>query len=920
MGIVNKMAAGGISNAVLKVSDGTSTVNLLHLADGYHVAGWRQAVASYKGGGTWSQSALADGRRLVNKQFANSTERYPIPVAKSSDADAQARAVQDLLRLCEKASDYWKDTWRTEPVWIEVRADCETESRYATLHTAGLPELGDFYSFEYLKDAVMQGMTLVVERNHWHSQPPGESDCVQAEGRFTYRGPYYLVFNGVDADVNCGSDPNLDDLHDAAMTIEAWVRETGEGSALRSFIATKGDFAASDGWALFTSIAAAPEEGLVGIVFCAGGPDAARASGYDDWSIADGEWHHVAMTWDDATMNDIRLWIDGVEPTYAVTTTRVGAIVTDAGDDFMIGSVSPVGGQEYEGDMGWMRVSDSVRYTATFTPPVRCNLPTIDGNTVALWIDRGSGATIFNREGTAALNGTAANTTWDNDCPTAQPTEGRAATCDDEVYLANKQNMARLTNIFQADGAVLTELLGTAFPQSLFPAVPLANDAVYFGASTLATVDSGPFCSLVFDIATAAVYVPVAQTAIWEYWNGAWVALTVQDNTASGADDPFSVTGVNSVHWVQPSDWVTTNDTTAITGWWVRCRINAGNPTTATQQVRDVYTITWPYVEIDEDEVGGDLSALAQILLTNQSDDAGNTYTSRAVCGLRSVSRGFDFAPFLNCANDGPTGSQNANGIVVSYDATVSDIEKASSVTGAYARYNPVGVEAMAMRVQFAMDNRIASQYVGRFHGYVRASQPNGSVGDFSVRVVTKFGAGFQEWVSESAATYVLNQWQVLDVGTVLMPAPGEILSDKTFDAIIQIQASASNAAADLYIYDLVLIPVDEWAGDFRDSDEAGSGAAAGNADKIDIDSVLMPRASIRSTVENGVTGYTDAVWLPVTNGPAQLQQKEDHRLHFFFSRYHDPGAGIIESSEPWISHSIQVFKVQRYLGMRGAR
>ena len=63
-----------------------------------------------------------------------------------------------------------------------------------------------------------------------------------------------------------------------------------------------------------------------------------------------------------------------------------------------------------------MRVSDSIRYSATFTPLARCELPTIDGNTVAQWIYEGRGTAIDNQEGTAARDGTAANTEWDFAC------------------------------------------------------------------------------------------------------------------------------------------------------------------------------------------------------------------------------------------------------------------------------------------------------------------------------------------------------------------------------------------------------------------------------------------------------------------------------------------------------------------------
>ena len=72
-------------------------------------------------------------------------------------------------------------------------------------------------------------------------------------------------------------------------------------------------------------------------------------------------------------------------------------------------------GTDWDGDIGWMRISDTVRYAATFTPPARCTLPAVDGNTVLLEIQEGVGATTYDQSGNDN-DGAITAATWGCDC------------------------------------------------------------------------------------------------------------------------------------------------------------------------------------------------------------------------------------------------------------------------------------------------------------------------------------------------------------------------------------------------------------------------------------------------------------------------------------------------------------------------
>jgi len=96
-----------------------------------------------------------------------------------------------------------------------------------------------------------------------------------------------------------------------------------------------------------------------------------------------------------------------------------------------------------------------------------------------------------------------------------------------------------------------------------FPAAPAVGDAVYIGSDA-------PFPRADLNVSTAGVG---DWTVAYEYWNGtAYAAL-------SGVTDPTSgfsagSTGVNSLTWTEPGDWVanTVND---VLKFWVKIRITA---------------------------------------------------------------------------------------------------------------------------------------------------------------------------------------------------------------------------------------------------------------------------------------------------------------------------------------------------------
>jgi hypothetical protein len=582
---------------------------------------------------------------------------------------------------------------------------------------------------------------------------------------------------------------------------------------------------------------------------------------------------------------------------------------------------------------------------------------------------------------------------------------GRSATCLGEVFIANEANIAQLTDIlvFDATGPTYTaQLPAAAFPFDLLPDPFAVGDIVYFGIDSN-VLNAGPFCSLVFDVGSALTANGV--TLVWEYSQGgaAWATLNVEDGTALA--DPLDRSGANSVHWVPPSDWAIDTVSTVADTLWVRLRVTAltTHIQTPTQQNRDVYTIDWPYIDIDKTQVLGDIPALLRIKARNRSDedyytteDELDSLENRALVGGRILGRGSLFTAFINIADE-----QNSSGITVAADTGSSFATKITTPSGRMVTHTtpPTGsLTTYADAATVTLGPSISRDFYGTYHVFLRAqleepaATPAGDDADVQVRLKVQSGSGgiskttqFRRFVGWDEDGETFKDWQLLDFGRIDLPVTDLFMSTELPDEfVITIQISSAAATnLEVNLYDLVFIPVDEWAGDFIDSAlEDDSGVGQGYF--LDIDSLSYPKRRIRSLVRSADgSEFIRAAYQPITPGPAILQANADQRLWFLTARavylgedtagggatltddhadflragvrpgmiahnITDTTSSVITSvtqttcvcedniwaagedyrivcsgryrSEPWNAHSIQLFCNPRYLSMRGAR
>ena len=515
--------------------------------------------------------------------------------------------------------------------------------------------------------------------------------------------------------------------------------------------------------------------------------------------------------------------------------------------------------------------------------------------------------------------------------------EVREPTTNPEVYIANKHNVANLTHIFHRTGAGAwsANLMDAVVPFSLFPAAAggALDDVVFFGIEDPdAANDPGPFCDLVFDIITAQV----GYEFTWYYCDApgavpiptAWAALSVQDNTDDNGlmtGEPFNTAGIKSVHWKQPDDWLNTGVVNGVTGWWIACEVDLVGTQEPVQQNRDVYTITEPYIEVQENVILGDLPAKIKTTVWNQSDHDGGAnppilFGNRVIVGLRSVSRGEYFSAYINLAS-----TQNPVDMICTY-GIVALVEPDPETPTGYRVSVPAPGAAWSSEVNIGFGT-IGNNYYGKYHAYIRGEQLNGAVGDIQIRLRSLLGTGVfgigASQVTDPPAIFgvigIGNNPSILDLGTISIP-PLETGSPQFDYRVALFVEVLGDAAADCYLYDLILIPVDEWAGDFIDpsrSEILGSRSDYGSF--LSLDSVSVPKQNLVPNVIDYSTNEIGNIFESHCVPPMVLQH--DSRQRYWFLQIEDLMPSLSYNlSLHEIASIVQVEYTGRYLSMRGNR
>jgi len=312
---------------------------------------------------------------------------------------------------------------------------------------------------------------------------------------------------------------------------------------------------------------------------------------------------------------------------------------------------------------------------------------------------------------------------------------------------------------------------------------------------------------------------------------------------------------------------------------------------------------------------------LSRVIVRNQSDvDLGvnppELYANRIVMGLRSISRGADFSAFLNAADEQyPAG---VSFLTYSPAGSTTTIEEAPRApTGKYTQVLNAPA-SWQLYMQWPILGTHSYQYFGKFRVFIRGMQINGASGDILLRFrvgMGTTGGTYEDSVDKPFLT--TTDFEVLDMGNITLPISSMISGADRMSMNPRINAYG-NGATDFIIYDAILMPVDEWAGDFIDTTKGSIVAVGSRGDAghyLDVDSISFPKEMIKSLVRDSGDQVRSA-YQPIVASKAILQSNAAQKLWLFAIEQ----TAAADFANPAISNTIQVFSNDRYLAARGTR
>jgi len=861
-----------MSYAVLRITDGTTVIDLLSEPTGIMLVSWRPREPEQKDGGLYGSSPFNSGTVLLHSVDTNIIDTFTLTCT-GPDRDWVIERVADLRRLLRKARDYWTSEAQNAPVWIEAQGRCETNLRYTTIINYNLPEDNDPYDISNGNSQAAEiELSLTVEHQYWQAQRPGTQDCVPLTDVHDVPSLYYATFNGNTSLITVTADPDITDLPLGNFCVEMWARPHTWGENNNGYLIAKGN-TGTDGWFV-----------------CLHNVFGFRARAYhtttDAYSqaintstITLNSWQHYCAQFVLATKT-WRLFIDGFEVTYATYQAGVDPYLADSGHGNLIIGNDPFGhANAYDGDMGWIRVKTGLVHVADFTPLPRCTLPANDATTEAIWIYAADESTFRNATGDDDLDGAGTSMHTDLAC---SRTVGETDTCE-EIPISSFFTMIDITHVYVWDDApgVWSDNIQTGtFPASIAPAVPAADDYLYIGScheyETPYNSTYGPFQNFVMKyVAAGLLFFDV------EFWNGAWTSFTTESINLIGSSRQLTA-------FLPVVGWITTI-VNGVLGYWVRISLN-GFPT---EQVSSaLYCANRPFVDILAKDVKGDVEALF----------SANVYNKVwAIYGVTlaivSHDRNDFFIPAITASHSyyppypAIVPFYFSGGGILVVDASAPD--------GTYMQKNYAGIGTSFQR------NDLYG-YMGRIRHLHWLYQTAGALGDCTVYSSVNVNGTVLSKLYSIPITH-----RFTDLGIDLFSAPQMAVLTSRITFLLNQTANLVAAARDVNYYGTVLIPVEEWSGQFY----INNGYWADEIQAIRVGTEIPKIMPYSNVITYPYTLLRDGSSVNVSSvTPPSLHPNKDQRLCII------PNGATPTTPLARGTMTIKLQKTERYLSARGSR
>jgi hypothetical protein len=480
-----------------------------------------------------------------------------------------------------------------------------------------------------------------------------------------------------------------------------------------------------------------------------------------------------------------------------------------------------------------------------------------------------------------------------------QPSAPATQADDTEQAVSNHRHTNALTHLYMEDnslGTFTANLIASddfAFFQ--VSAAPASDDAMYLGSTT------GPWFNAVLRVDTGGA--ATSLTLVVEYWDGsAWTAL----GGINSAQFSSGYTGMATLKFGGAADWASTT-VNGVAAYWVRVRISAISSFSIVprQGGQVVYQPLRNYIEIGDDQIGGDVDALGLLRVRNHYRHSDSEQIAWVGAGMKS--RGL--SNFISQIN---AGGQNPSGWGQSYGTDTSQTAEQDAPGGNLARCTFATDQTLVSRLTLTLsDLDQVADYEGDYRLFLRARQTGGSAEDVYVKGRVTFydyQDGEEIYLKEVGQGIELVDLGVFSVGSIGVKL-GE--ADLRNNLVIEIYAAAASATPDLDIYDVILLPIDEWA----------SAAATGSqlAQELSADDILQIDGGVQRTASTKMrvrsTGGVSPVGFWETRGMLpRLPGHKQMRLYFVLASLN----GAVLEADCGLAASIKVYAHEQWHLLRG--
>lgn len=494
------------------------------------------------------------------------------------------------------------------------------------------------------------------------------------------------------------------------------------------------------------------------------------------------------------------------------------------------------------------------------------------------------------------------------------------------VHIANFRDDVEITHFKEDDGGAFTDL---TLGDTLFPSVVAQWDALFFGST------DQPIKHIVLPkLATAG---DLTTTNLGIYYSDGVASFSVltlgTDYTCYPGPtlkDCFEQNNEDIVININHANDHVKDTYDTVDAFWLKIiELNVA-PVYATNPVANetefVYHQRSPDIEIPIGAIKGDVSPYLMMRLLSPSGggtDPTFANTSRVIMGLKS--RGLDkFVSHLNAGGDDNPGDWATTQVT---DASaVADVQAPG---GKHSAITFAGDSTMQPRIRLTGDD-ILDSWVGEYRAFVRLQQIGGAGGDCTVRLRSFIGgAGDENPHIDSADvdTQTMDDGvEVLDMGIVRLPFARPRSTDilTNVDVIFELHIERTTGTSTMRVYDLILIPVDEWVVGLDDplSDiYLGSSALRGQT-AVEVDGgVVAFRTAKMQNIGNWVLSEN---WARMGPAPKINNIETKARIYFLILHYEDVDASGDWGQPPFFADlgaqlSFELYGHMNYLFLRGA-